>query len=59
MDGPASGLTSTDVGVTETANTAAGFSLQRIGTGSAVTDFTWVGPGPASPGLINSAQTIP
>ncbi len=59
IDGPAAGLTSIDIGVTETANTAVGLSLQRIGNGSNATDFTWVGPEPASPGLINSAQTIP
>ena len=58
-DGIAAGLTSTDVGVTETGTTAIGLSLQRIGNGSSATDFTWFGPEPESPGLLNTLQTVP
>lgn len=40
-DGPAVGLTSEDVGVTETTSTPVGESIQLIGTGTVYTDFTW------------------
>ena len=40
-DGPATGMTSTDIGVAEASNTAIGFSLQLAGSGSMYEDFTW------------------
>ncbi len=54
--GPATGLTSVDIGVTEPG--AVGESLQLIGSGFDYTDFSWVGPITASPGLLNSNQTL-
>ncbi|PJB13137.1 MAG: hypothetical protein CO119_03345 [Flavobacteriales bacterium CG_4_9_14_3_um_filter_40_17] len=57
-NGPAIGLTSTDIGVSETNSTPAGQSLQLIGTGSLASDFTWTGPVSESPGLINANQTF-
>ena len=48
-NGPAAGMTSTDIGVSEAANTPAGRSLQRAGNG------TWFGPSAASFGACNAA----
>ncbi|TQV73830.1 PKD domain-containing protein [Aliikangiella marina] len=58
VDGSAAGLTSTDIGVSETSSTPAGDSLQLVGQGSTYGDFTWQAPANASPGLINSGQTF-
>lgn len=58
VDGPATGLTSVDIGVAETGTTPLGFSLQLAGTGSLYQDFVWSGPDAASPGAINAGQTF-
>ncbi|MEO0874070.1 MAG: T9SS type A sorting domain-containing protein, partial [Bacteroidota bacterium] len=60
-DGPASGVTSTDIGVSETSSTAAGQSLQRVGTctTNCPTGLTWDGPKNETPGDINDAQFLP
>jgi|GEM_PF-1968441 len=58
VGGPASGLTSTDIGVAETGSTPVGHSLQLVGTGSAYADFAWTAPSAASPGAVNAAQTF-
>ena len=51
ISGPASGLTSTDVGVVESnSTTPVGDSLQLTGTGAQAADFTWQSPAPASRG---------
>ena len=55
--GPASGLTSTDIGVAE-AGAAAGTSLQLAGTGSSYSDFRWVAGQASSSGSANSGQTF-
>ncbi|MEM6398387.1 MAG: hypothetical protein AAF741_18705, partial [Bacteroidota bacterium] len=52
-DGPAEGLTSTDVGVVETGGTAIGESLQLTGTGCTDADFSWNPPAADSPGDLN------
>lgn len=57
-DGPAAGITSVDVGVSETGTTPVGDSLQRIGTGIAPGDFTWDGPMAATKGALNTDQSI-
>lgn len=57
-DGPASGLTSTDIGVSETSSTVVGNSLQLIGTGSIAADFTWSGPIASTYDSINTGQTF-
>ena len=44
LDGPAAGLLSDDIGVTESSKTAPGLSLQLAGSGSQLADFAWVGP---------------
>ncbi|WP_158499559.1 T9SS type A sorting domain-containing protein [Lutibacter profundi] len=58
-DGPANGMSSTDIGVSEGSSTAIGESLQLIGEGSQYSDFTWTGPIAATNGLVNTGQTLP
>jgi hypothetical protein len=58
IDGPAAGMTSTDVGVEEPSSTPQGYSLQLTGSGSTGAAFTWSGPDVASPGELNAGQTI-
>ena len=48
-NGPAEGLTSTDIGVSEPGSTPVGQSLQRI-------DGVWTGPATSSFGAINTAE---
>lgn len=57
--GPANGMTSTDIGVSEMSSTGAGQSLQRFGNGSSATDFSWRGPLAASAGTLNEGQVFP
>ncbi|WP_414621662.1 DUF4114 domain-containing protein [Calothrix sp. CCY 0018] len=57
-DGAASGLTSTDIGVSQL-NSAANSSLQLQGTGSQYSDFTWVAvDGSNTKSSINTNQTF-
>ncbi|MCI0684044.1 MAG: hypothetical protein L0Y71_18195 [Gemmataceae bacterium] len=58
LAGPANGMLSTDIGVTENGTNAVGTSLQLIGTGSCYEEFTWTGPVAESPGAINAGQTF-
>jgi hypothetical protein len=58
VEGPAAGLTSTDIGVTEGSGTPVGFSLQLSGAGSEAADFTWVAPASETPGAANNGQTF-
>lgn len=57
-NGPANGMLSVNVGVSENASTPVGFSLQKIGSGSAGSAFTWSGPADDSPGTLNVGQTM-
>ncbi len=57
-DGPAAGMTSTDIGVSEPGDTSVGDSLQLTGTGTTYDDFTWAGPEPNTFGLVNTGQTF-
>lgn len=57
VGGPADGLTSTDIGVSEPGTTPIGESLQLIGTGTTAGDFNWTGPAAESPGSLNAGQT--
>jgi len=58
-DGPANGMTSTDIGVDEDPAPAIGQSLQLSGTGTFYEDFIWVGPIPSTLGLCNFGQSLP
>lgn len=57
-DGTAAGQTSTDIGVAEDASTPVGNSLQRTGTGSQSTDFTWGLPAANTSGAVNTGQSF-
>ncbi len=57
-DGPAAGLTSQAIGVSETSSTPVGYSLQLAGEGADYSDFVWLGPLAASPGQVNSGQSF-
>lgn len=57
-NGPASGLTSTDIGVSEGGGTVEGESLQLTGTGTFAEDFTWAGPADDNFGDCNTDQTF-
>ncbi len=56
-NGPANGLTSTDVGV-EQLNAAIGFTLQLQGTGSSYADFTWAANIANTEGAVNAGQSF-
>lgn len=57
-DGPAAGLVSTDIGVSEGNGTAATASLALTGNGSDYEDFAWAVAGTASFGACNPQQTF-
>ena len=57
-DGPASGVTSTDIGVMEEGSTPIGQSLQLLGAGTTYTDFAWQPPATETPGLENNGQSL-
>jgi len=57
-DGPAQGLTATDVNVSESNGTPVGHSIQLAGRGTAASDFAWQAPAVDSPGEFNAGQTV-
>lgn len=57
-DGPASGMTSTGIGVSEASDTPVGDSLQLVGTGIFYEDFSWSDPIPSTFGAINTGQSF-
>ena len=57
-DGPAQGMTSTDIGVEETSGTAVGSSLQLAGQGIRYSDFNWQSPAMHTRGDVNNGQTL-
>lgn len=56
--GPANGLTSVDIGVSETNSTVAGTSLQLSGSGSDYGQFAWQGSATATFGACNNSQSF-
>lgn len=58
VDGPANGMTSTDIGVSEPSDTPIGESLQLTGTGATDEDFTWAAPAVSTFGTVNTGQTF-
>lgn len=58
VNGAAAGITSTDIGVSETSSTAVGYSLQLTGTGTSYADFTWTGPADRTYDAVNNGQTF-
>ncbi|MCO4798634.1 MAG: hypothetical protein KC484_05445 [Colwelliaceae bacterium] len=55
--GKAKGLTSTDIGLIESASTPVGFSLQLIGSGNSYQDFKWKAA-EETQGTVNQQQII-
>ncbi len=58
VSGPAAGLTSTDIGVSESSSTPEGNSLQLTGTGNVFPDFSWASSMANTFGSVNSGQTF-
>ena len=58
INGPASGMTSVDIGVFETNSSDPGDSLQLSGTGTQYSDFTWQSDAAATFGACNNNQTF-
>ncbi len=58
VDGPAAGLTSTDIGVSEPTDSPVGWSLQLAGDGTSYDAFTWQAPAAETPGAVNTGQTF-
>lgn len=57
-NGPANGMTSTDIFVSENGSEALGQSLQLSGSGQFYEDFTWNAPATATFGLVNTGQNF-
>lgn len=57
-NGPANGMTSISIGVSEIGNEPAGLSLQLTGSGTAYESFTWTGPVASSFGAVNTGQAF-
>ncbi|TNE56828.1 MAG: HYR domain-containing protein, partial [Bacteroidetes bacterium] len=57
-DGPAAGMMSTDIGVAEGSDTPVGYSVALSGAGNQYSDFVWNAPAPATPGALNTGQTM-
>ncbi|HET9638589.1 MAG TPA: cadherin domain-containing protein [Allosphingosinicella sp.] len=55
-NGPAAGLTSTDIGVFEDSGSTTGFSLQLTGSGASAADFTWASASDDNFGAVNTNQ---
>ncbi len=58
VGGPANGLTSVDIGVSEPNDTPLGESLQLTGTGTLYEDFAWNAPAASSFGALNAGQSF-
>jgi len=58
LDGPAIGMLSTNIVVTEGSGTPVGHSLQLGGTGCTYEDFTWNAPAVNTFGAVNTGQTF-
>ena len=59
IEGPADGMPSVDVGVSESSSTPEGFSLQRAGSGASAVDFPlWQSAQAETPGGVNAGQTF-
>lgn len=56
VGGPANGMTSTDIGVSEPGSDPVGYSLQLTGTGTLYGDFAWAVPTASTFGATNGGQ---
>jgi len=58
VDGPATGMTSTDIGVSENGSGLVGNSLQLTGSGTVYDDFHWAAEAPNTFGSVNTGQSF-
>jgi len=58
VGGCANGVTSTDVGFSQSNTTPTGQSIQLSGTGNKYSDFTWNAPAANTRGAVNTNQTL-
>ncbi|HZI61163.1 MAG TPA: hypothetical protein VFD62_10640, partial [Pyrinomonadaceae bacterium] len=58
VGGPANGMLSVDIGVSENGSEPLGQSLRLTGTGQVYEDFTWNAPAAATFGAINTGQNF-
>ncbi|HET6893046.1 MAG TPA: Ig-like domain-containing protein, partial [Pyrinomonadaceae bacterium] len=58
VGGPANGMVSTDIGVSENGTEPLGQSLRLTGSGQFYEDFTWNSPATATFGAVNTGQTF-
>lgn len=57
-NGPANGVSSINIGVSESSTTPVGYSLQLGGVGTEYTDFTWQAEATNTLGLVNNNQSF-
>ncbi|MDH3294146.1 MAG: ExeM/NucH family extracellular endonuclease, partial [Acidimicrobiia bacterium] len=57
-DGPAAGMTSTDIGLSESSGTPIGASLALTGGGTTAGDFSWTVASAATGGGVNDGQSF-
>jgi predicted ribosomally synthesized peptide with SipW-like signal peptide len=57
-NGQASGMTSVNIGVSESSSVPLGFSMQLMGLGNKYSDFFWASPVSQTGGLVNMNQTF-
>lgn len=57
-NGPAAGLTSVDIGITESSSSPAGGSIGLVGSGDEASDFHWAVIGNDTPGGVNAGQSF-
>ena len=57
-NGPAAGMTSVDIGVSEAGTEAVGNTLRLTGSGTTYEDFTWAGSAAGSFGAVNQGQSF-
>lgn len=57
-NGPANGITSTNIGVSENSSTPIGYSLQLGGAGTEYSDFFWQSEATNTLGLVNNFQSF-
>lgn len=58
LDGPAAGMTSTNIGVSESSSNPAGNSLQLTGNGTFYSDFSWASAATHTIDSMNNGQTF-
>jgi VCBS repeat-containing protein len=57
-NGPAAGMTSTDIGVSQSGSDPLGFTLQLTGNGTDYADFTWAPSAAGNFGSVNAGQSF-